>query len=224
MQRSEGDAYSFIGYEDFIADPEGHPLESASGKFEIYNQYKADTINAMGYSPEGTYKPYPNYVVPPTGREGTFIDGNIGGEKSEFPFIMYNPHYLRRAHGVFDGAPWLREAWPNPVFVNAADAADKGVADGDTVKVTTPAGATLRTASVTEIVMPGCVGIPHGARLDYDAAEGIDRGGMDNILCGSVTSGMGTSGYNNYNCNFEKYDGEAIVPDCERPVRTVEVA
>ena len=72
--------------------------------------------------------------------------------------------------------------------------------------------------------MPGCVGIPHGARLDYDAAEGIDRGGMDNILCGSVTSGMGTSGYNNYNCNFEKYDGEAIVPDCERPVRTVEVA
>ena len=224
VQRSEGDAYSFIGYEDFIADPEGHPLESASGKFEIYNQYKADTINAMGYSPEGTYKPYPNYVVPPTGREGTFIDGNIGGEKSEFPFIMYNPHYLRRAHGVFDGAPWLREAWPNPVFVNAADAADKGVADGDTVKVTTPAGATLRTASVTEIVMPGCVGIPHGARLDYDAAEGIDRGGMDNILCGSVTSGMGTSGYNNYNCNFEKYDGEAIVSDCERPVRTVEVA
>ena len=36
---------------------------------------------------------------------------------------------------------------------------------------------------------------------------------MDSFLCGSVTSGMGTSGYNNYNCTFEKYDGTALEPD-----------
>ena len=41
---------------------------------------------------------------------------------------MYNPHYLRRAHGVFDGAV-VEGGVAQSVFVNAADAADKGVAD-----------------------------------------------------------------------------------------------
>ncbi|MDE8702477.1 molybdopterin-dependent oxidoreductase [Adlercreutzia equolifaciens] len=223
IKREEGDAYSYIGYEDFVADPEANPLPSASGKFEIYCQYKADTLNAMGYSPEGAFKPYPTYVEAPEGREGMFADRKIGGEASEYPFIVYNPHYLRRAHGVFDGVGWLREAWVNPVFLNASDAAAKGVADGDTVRVFSAHGATLRTASVSEIIMPGCVGLPHGAWVNYDEDEGIDRAGTDNVLCGSVTSGMGTSGYNNYNCNFEKYEGEALVPDCELPQRVVEL-
>ncbi|MDE8703674.1 dimethyl sulfoxide reductase subunit A, partial [Adlercreutzia equolifaciens] len=106
IKREEGDAYSYIGYEDFVADPEAKPLPSASGKFEIYCQYKADTLNAMGYSPEGAFKPYPTYVEAPEGREGMYADRKIGGEASEYPFIVYNPHYLRRAHGVFDGVGW----------------------------------------------------------------------------------------------------------------------
>ncbi|MEC4176439.1 molybdopterin-dependent oxidoreductase [Adlercreutzia sp. R7] len=223
VRRSEGDSYGYIGYADYIADPEANPRPSASGKFEIYCQYKADTLNSMGYSPDGTFKPYPTYVEAPEGREGMFADRAVGGAPSEYPFIVYNPHYLRRAHPVLDNAPWLREAWPNPVFISATDAAARGVADGDTVRVYNAHGSTLRTASVTEILMPGCVGLPHGAWMDYDEDEGVDRAGMDNMLCGSVTSGMGTSGYNNYNCNFEKYDGEALVPDCELPQRIVNV-
>ncbi|WP_281653928.1 molybdopterin-dependent oxidoreductase [Eggerthella sinensis] len=223
VKRAEGDAYVRIGYEDYIKDPEANPRPSDSGKFEIYCQYKADTLNSMGYSPDGTFKPYPNYVAAPEGREGTFADGAIGGEASVYPFIVYNPHYLRRAHPVLDNEPWLREAWPNPVFVNASDAAAKGIADGDTVRVYNAHGATLRTASVTEIIMPGCVGLPHGAWLDYDEDEGIDHAGTDNVLCGTVTSGMGTSGYNNYNCNYERYEGAALVADCALPQRIVEL-
>ena len=221
IKRAEGDAYVRIGYQDYIEDPEANPRPSDSGKFEIYCQYKADTLNSMGYSPDGTFKPYPNYVAAPEGREGAFVDGVVGGEPSAYPFVVYNPHYLRRAHPVLDNAPWLREAWPNPVFLNASDAAAKGVSDGDTVRVFNAHGATLRTASVTEIVMPGCVGLPHGAWLDYDEEAGIDRAGTDNVLCGTVTSGMGTSGYNNYNCDFERYDGEALAADCTLPQRIV---
>ena len=99
----------------------------------------------------------------------------------------------------------------------------KGIAEGDTVRVFNAHGATLRTASVTEIIMPGCVGLPHGAWLDYDEEAGLDRAGTDNVLCGTVTSGMGTSGYNNYNCDFERYDGEALVADCLLPQRIVSV-
>ena len=222
VQRSEGDAYSYIGYQDFIEDPENNPLPSDSGKFEIYCQYKADMLNSMGYSEPGTFKPYPNYVPAPEGREGMFKDREIGGEPSDLPFTMYNPHYLRRAHGVFDSAPWLREAWPNPVFLNAADAAAKGIQTGDTVRIYNDHGAVLRTASCLDLVMPGCVGLPHGARLDWDAEEQLDRAGMENVLCGSLAVGQATSGYNNYNCNYELYEGAPLVADCDLPARVVD--
>ena len=222
VQRSEGDAYSYIGYQDFIEDPQNNPLPSDSGKFEIYCQYKADMLNSMGYSEPGTFKPYPNYVPAPEGREGMFKDREIGGEPSDLPFTMYNPHYLRRAHGVFDSAPWLREAWPNPVFLNAADAAAKGIQTGDTVRIYNDHGAVLRTASCLDLVMPGCVGLPHGAWLDWDAEEQLDRAGMENVLCGSLAVGQATSGYNNYNCNYELYEGAPLVADCDLPARVVD--
>ena len=222
VQRSEGDAYSYIGYQDFIEDPENNPLPSDSGKFEIYCQYKADMLNSMGYSEPGTFKPYPNYVPAPEGREGMFKDREIGGEPSDLPFTMYNPHYLRRAHGVFDNAPWLREAWPNPVFLNAADAAAKGIQTGDTVRIYNDHGAVLRTASCLDLVMPGCVGLPHGAWLDWDAEEQLDRAGMENVLCGSLAVGQATSGYNNYNCNYELYEGAPLGADCDLPTRVVD--
>lgn len=221
VKRSEGDAYSFIGYEGFVADPEANPLGSPSGKFEIYNQYKADTINAMGYSPDGTFKPYPNYIEQPEGREGMFRDRIIGGEPSDHPFIAYNVHYLRRAHGVFDSAPWLREAWPNPVYLNASDAAAKGISTGDMVRVYNDNGSILRRASCLETVMPGCVGIPHGAWLDWDDEAQLDRAGADNVLCGCLAVGQATSGYNNYNCNYELYAGDEMPADCDLPARTV---
>lgn len=153
-----------------------------------------------------------------------FKDGKVGGEPSEYPFIVYNPHYLRRAHQMLDNSPWLREAWSNPVFLNEDDAHAKGISDGDTVRVYNQFGATLRTASLLQTIMPGCVAIPHGAWLDFDEDKQIDRAGCDNMLVGNVTAGMGTSGYNNFNCNYERYDGEALTPDCELPQRIVELA
>ena len=223
VPRYDGDNYGHISYQAFIEDPEANPLSSDSGKWEIYNDWKADTLNSMGYSPDGTFKPYPTYTVAPEGYETTWKDGIIGGEKGEFPFLCYNPHYMRRSHSVFDNCPWLRETWPNPVFLNKADAEAKGIKTGDTVKVWNQHGAILRTASLTNCMMEGCVGIPHGSWIDYDDENQIDRGGADNVLCGPVISGMGVTGYNNYNCNYELYDGEPLIPDCEKPQRIIEL-
>lgn len=212
IKREIGDAYTCIGWESFITNPEENPLPSVSGKFEIYSQKKADELNGLGFD-QVDYKPYPHYVVPKVGYETTFKDGNVDGEKGDYPFLLFNPHYLRRSHSVFDNCPWLRETWQNPVFLNTEDAMKKGIQNGDTVLVYTPYGKVLRQATLLEILMPGMVGIPHGSWVDMDEKTGIDRGGADNILVGSVVSGMGISGYNNFNCNFEKYDGEALTPD-----------
>lgn len=219
IERSEGDKYTFIGYKDFVQDPEKNPLPSASGKLEIYNDWKADTLNAFGYGP-ADFKPYPNYTVPVEGYETTFSDWK-NKVKGEYPYLVYNPHYLRRSHTTLDNLPWLREAWPNPVYLNASDAAEKGIKDGDTVLIWNAYGKILRAACLSEGLMPGCVAVPHGSWVDMDEATGIDRGGADNILCGPASSGMGVTGYNNYNCNYEKYDGKPLIPDCQKPQRIV---
>ncbi len=221
-ERKAGQDHSFIGYSAFIADPAANPLKSPSGKFEITCQSKADLLNSFGFS-DRTYQAYPEYIVPEMGYETTFKDGTIGSEKGDYPYLLFNPHYLRRSHSVFNNCPWMREAWPNPVFLNASDAKEKGIATGDTVLVSTQFGQVLRKACCMESMMPGQVAIPHGAWSNVDETTGIDHGGADNYLMGNVLYGMGVTGYNNYNCNFEKYDGPELDDDCNIDKRIIEL-
>lgn len=214
VERSEGDAFGYTAYEDFVADPAANPLGSASGKFEIHCQAKANLINGCGFSND--YKPYPTY------RGAAEVQGFTNTNQDE-PFVVYNPHYFRRSHTVLDNVTWLREAWSNPVFVSAADAVEKGIVSGDDVVVFNKYGKVVRKASVLENMMPGVVGLPHGAWIDLDENEEYDLGGADNVLCGSAISGCGVSGYNNYTCNFEKYTGTALPADCDKPQRIVEL-
>lgn len=213
VPRAKDDEYSYIAYADFVSDPEVNPLPSVSGKFEIYCQAKADGINNAGFTT--TFKPYPTYQVPAIGQ---------GSEVSaSYPFLCANPHYYRSAHSTMDNVTWAREAWTRPVFLNRADAEAKGIADGDTVRVFNQFGSVLRQATLLETLMPGQVGLTHGGWIDLDEDEVNDLGGADNVLCGTVGSGMCVSGYNNYNVDYEKFDGEALVPDCERPQRIIEL-
>jgi anaerobic dimethyl sulfoxide reductase subunit A len=220
VKRKRGDSFGNIGYQAYVEDPEANPRGSKSGKLEIYCQSFADLINSFGLNDQ-VYKPYPAYLVPPLGYETTFKDNNVDGEKGEYPFVLYNPHYMRRSHSTFDNCGWLREQWKNPVFLNASDAKAKGVVTGDTVLVRSPFGEVLRHAVCLEAIIPGQVGIPHGSWVDVDEKTGIDRGGADNYLIGNTMSGMGVSGYNNCNCDFEKYTGEALPEDWQRPLPMV---
>ena len=213
---------SFLGYASFIQDPEKNPLKTKSGKFEITCQAKADLFNSIGLC-DHTYAPYPEYLVPSVGYETTFKDGKIGGEKGEYPYLLFNPHYFRRSHSVFDNCPWLREAWANPVFLNASDAKEKGIEEGDTVRVWTKYGEVLRKACCMENLMPGEVGIPHGSWVRVNEKTGIDEGGADNFLTGNDISGGGVTSYNNNNCNFEKYDGPALEDDCYTDARILDL-
>ena len=221
VKRSEGDAFGFIAYEAFVNDPENNPLGSPSGKFELYCQAKADEYNGTGAG--DPVMAYPTYNSNPVcGWETTFSDWD-SQTKGDYPYNLYNPHYLRRSHSVLDDNIWLRETWRNPVFLNAQDAAEKGIVSGDAVCVYNQYGKVVRTASVLQTLMPGMVALPHGSWVDMDEAEEFDLGGADNVLCGSTMSTSGISSYNNYNCNFEKYTGGELVPDCEKPERIIEL-
>ncbi len=216
VARKDGDAFGHIDFENFIKDPEKNPVSSKSGKFEIYCQAKADFINNMGFS-DLKVKPYANYFVPVTGYEQTFVDADITKEKGEYPYVMYNPHYVARVHSTLDNNRWLQETFADPMYISTADAKEKGIKTGDTVLVWNQYGKILRRASVMPNMMPGVVSIPHGSNLNLDHKTGIDHGGADNTLVGTPAYGMGATGYNNNNCNFKKYDGEPLALRHEIP-------
>jgi anaerobic dimethyl sulfoxide reductase subunit A len=218
VERHPGDNYGYIAYENFAKDPVKFPMKnSESGKMEIYSRGLAKIINSMGFS---KIKPIPTHITAAEGYEATFSDWNKK-IKGDYPYQVINPHYLRRSHTVFNNVQWLRETWPNPVFISTRDAQEKGIVDGDTVLLTSKHGKTLRKALVTGRFMPGVIGLPHGSWVDIDEKTGIDTGGADNILCGSVPTGQGVSSWNTCIVSLEKYTGTPLIPDVERPQRIV---
>ncbi len=221
VKRSEGDSYGHIGYKAFVDDPEGNPLATTSGKFEIYCQAKSDFFDMMknGIEQYVDVSPLPKFIDQHEGYIDSFADWE-NKVKGSYPFQMTHIHYLRRAHSDMDNLPWLRESMSNPVFINKEDAEAKGISDGDIIIVRNDNGSFVRPASVTRTVMPGVIIVPHGARATIDKETGIDKSGADNILTSSCkeTSPL-ASGWNSTLVDYEKYTGSIeLEPDCEWPL------
>ena len=219
VQRTPGDNLGYIAFQAFVEDPENNPTTtSESGKFEIYSRALADMVNQIGRS---EIKPIPTYIPPVEGYEGTFADWD-NKVKGDCPFQRITPHYMRRAHTVFDNIGQLREAFSSNVYLNAEDAAELGIESGDTALVTNANGKVARRVTVTERLMPGVVIQPHGGWQDVDDETGIDFGGSDNTLTSPQSFGSGVSGYNTCLVNVEKWTGEPLPADVDRPVLVLE--
>lgn len=201
VERHFGDNYGHIAFKPFIDDPDKFPLGTASGKFEIYCQTLADTVNSMGLS---EIKPYPTYIEPERG----YAEARQG----EYPFQLYSIHYLRRAHTAFENVGWLREAWEAPVIMNASDAEALGLETGDTAVIENQYGRILRRVSATERMMPGVAAISHGAWSKKNA-EGIDIAGPDSAITAPASTGQGQGSYNAQIVAIEPYGGDPLEPD-----------
>ena len=224
VERHEGDAFYNLGMKAFREDPENNPRGSKSGKMEIYSDTYADVINGLAYNKEDSIKPYPTYRPYIDGYESTFVNGDVAsGQKAEYPFQLFTPHYLRRAHAVLDNVLWVREAMRNPVYLNRTDAEAKGIEEGDTVLIYSANGKVLRHATLTERLIPGTIALPHGGWVNIDEETGIDNGGAENMLNPGGSSVSGVSGFNSCLVNFEKYDGDPIPDDCDMPQRIIEL-
>lgn len=229
VRRSPDDRRNYIGYRDdklrigengevVVADT-AWPRPSRSGKLEIYCQFKADNVNRTGLNSE-PIKPYANYFVPNRGYQDTFADWDAK-VKGAYPLQAYTPYYMRRAHTCYDNMTWTQEAFRNPVFMNAQDAEERGIEAGDTVVCYNDFGRMLRIAQPLQGMMPGTVGIPHGVRSLFDESDPagiVDRGGSEQMLSDGQQSNYfpQVDGYNSLLIEIEKYDGEALVEDCDR--------
>ena len=196
-------------YMAFIADPEGSPLKTASGKFEIYCETAAYMINSVGYStiaPIGMYQ-----IGDPEQGAGTQTD--------EYPLLLWTPHSLRRAHSVNDNVVSLREAFPQECFISEVDARERDIKNGDTVLMTSPHGKVLRPAKVIPTLVPGAVAIQDGAWFQIDEETGIDLGGCPNVLQAPKSSGGGCQAWTGTLVQGEKYTGDlTLEPDKNRPI------
>ena len=215
LPRTEGDPISFIAFEDFVADPEAHPLQTTSGKFEIYCQKKSDWFDDIhncwpNYTP---VSPLPKLLPTKRGYLQTF-DNWDAKVKGAYPYQVSNTHTLRHAHTDNDNLPWLREEWAHPIFMSKQDAAEKGIESGDTVLVWNQYGKILRRAAVSRCIMPGTLELPHGAAPQVDEATGIDIAGADNTLCASdEATSFASNGWNSTLVNIEKYDGPIVLKE-----------
>jgi anaerobic dimethyl sulfoxide reductase subunit A len=156
-----------VAFMDFRQDPIAHPLATPSGKIEIFSKRLQD----MG-------RPDVIPAVPKYIREW---ESPFGPEAKAYPLQVIGHHYLATVHSTLDNVDWLREAWPQRLFINPADAEARGIANGDKVKVFNDRGATLVRCRVTRRIMPGVVALPQGAWWS-PGPDGVDRRGSVNVL------------------------------------------
>ena len=110
-----------------------------------------------------------------------------------FPLTVLSNHGRWRTHAQADDIPWSKEArtgkvkgWDGyhyePAWMNTQDAADRGISDGDIIRVYNERGSVLCGAFVSERIMKGAVSIDHGARTDFIIPGVLDRGGAINLI------------------------------------------
>ena len=156
-----------VALSDFCRDPEHHPLNTPSGKIEIFSKTLWEKAN-----PE-EIPPIPKYIQE--------WESPFGKEAVEFPLQAIGSHTLHRVHSTHDNNDWLEEAFPHRVFINKLDAEKRGIRDGDWVRIFNERGEMTLPCRVTLRIMPGVVDIPSGAWWTPDES-GIDRRGAVNVL------------------------------------------
>ncbi|MFP4624858.1 MAG: molybdopterin-dependent oxidoreductase, partial [Gemmatimonadota bacterium] len=155
-----------VAFADFRADPEAHPLPTPSGKIEIFSP----ALHDLG-DPE--VPAVPKYIEE--------WESPFGSESAEYPLQAIGHHTMARVHSTHDNNDWLREAFPQRVFISEVDACARGIRDGDDVRVWNDRGAMVLPCRVTPRIMPGVVDIPQGAWWEPDE-DGVDRRGSINVL------------------------------------------
>jgi len=169
----------FVLFEDFRDDPDGAKLATPSGRIEIFSE----RIAGFGYD---DCPGHPAWMPP--------VEW-LGAPSPRFPLHLLSNQPRTRLHSQLDQGSVSRASkikGREPVRLNPADAAARGIQDGDVVRVFNDRGACLAGAALTEDVRPGVVVLPTGAW--YDPAESgrigaLDRHGSVNVL----TRDAGTS-------------------------------
>jgi trimethylamine-N-oxide reductase (cytochrome c) len=190
------------GFRQFYENPENYPLDTPTGKLEIYSERLA-----QHFPDDKERQPIPKWI-----ENSESHDERISSTRAEkYPLLMMSNHGRWRVHAQGDDISWTREiitckvkAWDGymyePLWIHPSTAQDRGIENGDIVRVYNERGSVLGGARVWERIRPGVVYMDHGARVDWIVPGEIDRGGAINLISpNNIISkhcpGMATTSY-----------------------------
>lgn len=168
-----------VAFAQEVRDPATRPFSTPSGKIEIYSTTIAATPNVYGL---GEIPAVPTYLHP-------------YDDDPRHPLLMVTPKSRARTHSIHDNQEILSRADRQDVWVNDEDAAARGIADRQLVRVFNDRGSTVLPARVTDRIARGVVCIKEGAWFTPDAT-GHDRRGCANVLTADRAAPSGASTYN----------------------------
>lgn len=139
-------------FSDFRADPEAHPLNTPSGKIELFSQ----TIDDFGYE---NCPGHPFWSEP----------YEWLGRTSAFPLHLISNQPREKLHSQLDHGALSRAAKVNgrePVHINPSDARAREIEAGTVVRVFNDRGACYCGAVIDDAIRPGVIRISTGAWFD----------------------------------------------------------
>ncbi len=195
-------AKKWVRYEEFRNDPLLNPLGTPSGKIEIYS----DTVAKMNYD---DCKGHATWMVP---------DEFAGNVTPEAPLALVTPHPYYRLHSQLAHTSLRQKYVVNdrePVIIHKEDAAARGIANGDIVRIFNKRGQVLAGAVVTDGIIKGTVALREGAW--YDPADlgqselPLCKNGCPNVLTRDEGTSKLAQGNSPNTCivQVEKFTGEA---------------
>ena len=163
-----------IAFEAFRNDPAANPLDTPTGKIEIYSETLAGIAATWELGEEDLISPIPVYTH-------GFTETDVPTD--EFPLRCSGFHYRGRTHSSWGGIELLKEVNPQEAWINPADAKERSIKQGDKIRVKNAFGEIELLAKVTPRVVPGTVCISQGAWHDADMyGDRVDKGGCINTL------------------------------------------
>lgn len=174
----------FVALADWRSDPVAHPLDTPSGKIELFSEQLAATAEALRGAPdEGAVTPIPTYVPewgpaefavgqaasdeaqePSAGPHADGQESETGTEPAcDQPLRVFGFHSIARIHSSWGNVPAVSRRVPQVISINPADADARGIATGDLVEASNRFGTLRLPAHVTDDVIAGTIVMPQGA-------------------------------------------------------------
>lgn len=158
---------------EFRADPESSPLDSPSGRIEVFSEALAEIAETWELDdPRDVISPIPIY--------------NPGFESYEdateqYPLMGSSWKSKIRYHSKWNQVDLLNQACRHQVWINTLDAGTRGIKSGDMVRIYNDRGEIRIEARVTPRIIPGAFALEEGKMRDIDDS-GVDVGGCVNTL------------------------------------------
>lgn len=173
---------------------DGVPFNTPSGKIEFYSEFLADpdmpdkayvfpngvpSFNCYGGAKPAIIPPIATYMEPP--------DHPNSETAKKFPLRLITPHTFFRQHMMHDSNLWTKDEARHALWINVVDANQRGIKDGDKVRIFNQKGEGLMPAYVTSRIAPGTICMEYGGwympgkEKTELMPDGIDERGSANI-------------------------------------------